>query len=103
MPNPTLSVVIPAYNEEKTIQSILDKIVAVELIGDFQMEIVVVNDHSTDRTESILGSYKQDHQTVKLQLVNHEKNKGKGAAIHTGIEHTTGDYLIIQDAVEKEY
>ena len=94
----TLSVIIPAYNEEATIANILTKIMEVDLIGGIQMELVVVNDCSKDRTEAIVLQYQKDHPKVPLKYFKHEKNKGKGAALHTGIKEATGDYIIIQDA-----
>lgn len=94
----TLSVIIPAYNEEATIANILTKIMEVELIGGIQKELVVVNDSSKDRTEAIVLQYQKDHPKVPLKYFKHEKNKGKGAALHTGIKEATGDYIIIQDA-----
>ena len=94
----TLSVIIPAYNEEATIANILTKIMEVDLIGGIQKELVVVNDCSKDRTEAIVLQYQKDHPKVPLKYFKHEKNKGKGAALHTGIKEATGDYIIIQDA-----
>ncbi|OFX23259.1 MAG: glycosyl transferase, partial [Bacteroidetes bacterium GWA2_31_9] len=98
----TLSIIIPAFNEEKTIIAILDKIIAVTLIGNIEQEIIIVNDFSTDNTAKIIEEYRQSHSDYNLKIFHHEKNQGKGAAIHTGIEKCTGDYLIIQDA-DNEY
>ena len=97
-----LSIVIPAYNEENTIERILDKVAAVELINDFQKEFIIVNDCSTDRTEEIILDYKEKHPEIEIQYFKHKVNKGKGAALHKGIDIATGDYLIIQDA-DMEY
>ena len=94
----TLSVIIPAYNEEATIANILDRIMEVELIGGISKELVVVNDCSKDRTEEIVLQYQKDHPQVPLKYYKHDVNKGKGAALHTGIKQATGDYIIIQDA-----
>ena len=94
----TLSVIIPAYNEEATIGNILTKIMEVDLTGGVQKELVVVNDCSKDETEAIVLKYKKDYPMVPLKYFKHEKNKGKGAALQTGIKEATGDYIIIQDA-----
>lgn len=94
----TLSIVIPAYNEAKTIHLILNKIQEVELINNMKKEIIVVNDFSTDDTWEILQKYQSEHPAANIQLFAHEKNKGKGAALHTGIASATGDVIVIQDA-----
>ena len=94
----TLSVIIPAYNEEATIGNILTKIMEVDLTGGVQKELVVVNDCSKDETEAIVLKYKKDYPKVPLKYFKHEKNKGKGAALQTGIKEATGNYIIIQDA-----
>jgi glycosyltransferase involved in cell wall biosynthesis len=93
-----LSIIIPCYNEEKTVHLILDKVLKVELKNNIQKELIIVNDCSKDNTKDAIEKYFQGHGTVDYRLVNHEVNKGKGAAIHTGISKATGDYLIIQDA-----
>lgn len=94
----SLSVIIPAYNEEATIANILNRIAEVQLIGGITKELVVVNDSSKDRTEEIVLQYQKDHPDINLKYYKHEINKGKGAALHTGIKEATGDYIIIQDA-----
>lgn len=93
-----LSILVPAYNEEHTIQNILQRLLEVELLNDIQKEIIVVNDCSTDQTEAKIQEFVQQNPEVPIQYYQHEKNKGKGGALHTGIEKATGDYLIIQDA-----
>ena len=94
----TLSILIPAYNEERTIHLILDKVLAVELIKGLNKEIILVNDCSTDQTGAAIKNYIEAHPTVSFNYQEHETNKGKGAALHTGIKVASGDYLIIQDA-----
>ncbi len=87
-----LSVIIPVYNEEKTVS---DVIRAVKNCGVPELEIVVVNDCSSDRTGEALREFDSDPQVV---VVTHGVNRGKGAAIRTGQSHTTGDAVVIQDA-----
>jgi glycosyltransferase involved in cell wall biosynthesis len=93
-----LSIVIPVYNEERSVHEILDLVREVKLINDIEKELIIVNDASTDNTQEVLEAYVAKHPNEGLQLYAHEVNKGKGAALHTGISKATGDYLIIQDA-----
>ncbi len=93
-----LSIVIPAYNEAATIHLILDKVEEVKLIGGMTKEIIIVNDCSKDDTEGAIQRYMEAHSNMNIVYFKHEQNKGKGAALHTGIAIATGDYLIIQDA-----
>jgi glycosyltransferase involved in cell wall biosynthesis len=95
---PTLSIIIPAYNEGPTIHRILNKILAVELIGGLQKEIIIVNDCSKDNTIQAIEQFISENPACGIKLYSHEVNKGKGAALHTGIDKATGDYVIIQDA-----
>lgn len=92
-----LSIIIPVFNEENTIQGILEKVRKVNLLG-IEKEIIIVNDCSTDRTDVQVLSYIELHSKVNIRYFSHSLNKGKGAAIHTGINESTGDYIIIQDA-----
>ena len=93
-----LSVIIPAYNEENTIRSILERIKEVNLIGGVTKEIIIVNDCSKDNTEKIVLEYKDVHPEIEILYYRHEVNKGKGAALHTGIKEAKGDLIIVQDA-----
>jgi glycosyltransferase involved in cell wall biosynthesis len=93
-----LSVVIPAYNEASTIERMLDKVAAVQLIDDIEKEYIIVNDASTDKTAEVILAYQGKHPDLNINFQQHEKNRGKGAALHTGIAHATGDFVIIQDA-----
>ena len=93
-----LSIVIPVYNEERTIHLILDRIKKVELIGEMTMELIIVNDCSTDRTADAVRRYMGENPDMSIQFFEHSVNKGKGAALHTGIQKATGGWTIIQDA-----
>lgn len=95
---PTLSIVIPAYNEARTIHLILDKVRAVQLDGGMAKQVLIVNDCSTDDTEGAILRYQAQYPSFPITYVKHPVNKGKGAALHTGIASATGDYIIIQDA-----
>jgi glycosyltransferase involved in cell wall biosynthesis len=93
-----LSIIIPAYNEERTIHLILNKVKEVTLVNNIQKELIIVNDCSKDNTEEAIQKYMQANPELNITYLKHEINKGKGAALHTGIAHATGDVLIIQDA-----
>lgn len=88
-----LSIIIPVYNEEKTIAKIIEKIIAIDL--DMDKEIIVVDDGSTDQTLKILNELKTK---IPFKLLTHQTNQGKGAAIQTGLKAVEGDIVIIQDA-----
>jgi len=93
-----LSILIPAYNEENTIQVILNKVKEVELPNNIQKEIVIVNDCSKDATVAKVEEYMNLNQDMDIRFFSQEKNMGKGAAINRAIQECTGDYLIVQDA-----
>jgi glycosyltransferase involved in cell wall biosynthesis len=93
-----LSIIIPAYNEERTIASILDKIKDVKLIKNVEKEIIIVNDCSKDNTEQVVMAYISGNPDLHIKYILQKKNQGKGAAIHAGIMNATGEYLLIQDA-----
>src|SRR5688572_15622677 len=93
-----LSIVIPAYNEGRTIHLILDRVKAVQLLQGIEKEVIIVNDCSKDDTEEAIQRYMQSNADLNIQYFKHEVNQGKGAALHTGIKCATGQYLIIQDA-----
>ncbi len=95
---PTLSIVIPAYNEERTIHLILDKVREATLPGGWSKEVILVNDCSKDNTAGAIQAYQQQHPSFSIRYIAHEINKGKGAALHTGIAFASGEYTIIQDA-----
>lgn len=93
-----ISIIVPAYNEASTISNIIDKLINLSLINNINKEIIIVNDCSTDNTAAIVENIISMHPSSEIYFISHEKNSGKGAAIHTGIKNATGDYLIIQDA-----
>ncbi len=93
-----LSVIIPVYNEESTIYHVLKAVHLLVLINGIKKEIIVVNDFSTDQTESFIRKFITDYPDAGIKSLNHTVNKGKGAAIQTAIHQATGEYLVIQDA-----
>lgn len=94
----TLSIIIPAYNEGRTIHKILDKIKNVTLLYGIKKEIIIVNDSSKDNTEESILNYIKNNDELPITYYKHDVNRGKGAALHTGISKATGEYLVIQDA-----
>ena len=97
-----LSIVIPVFNEESTIHLILKKIKDVNLIDNIQKEIIVVNDNSTDRSEIEIKEFIKNNPELGIKYCLHEYNKGKGAALHTGIANASGEFLVVQDS-DSEY
>ncbi|HOJ89621.1 MAG TPA: glycosyltransferase family 2 protein [Saprospiraceae bacterium] len=93
-----LSIIIPVFNEERTIHLILNKVIQVDLVNQIKKEIILVNDHSTDNSSKVIKDYISAHPEIQFSFYEHEVNKGKGAALHTGIKEAKGDYIIIQDA-----
>jgi glycosyltransferase involved in cell wall biosynthesis len=86
-----LSVIIPIYNEAKTIKTILDRVLSTGLAT----EIILIDDHSTDGTRELLASMDGNKG---IRVILHEKNQGKGAAVRTGIAAASGEVILIQDA-----
>jgi glycosyltransferase involved in cell wall biosynthesis len=93
-----LSVIIPVYNEEKTIRAILEKVRDTALVQDIAKEIIIINDASSDGSGEEIEAFLKDNPDLDCKANVHEINQGKGGAIHTGIHLATGEYLIIQDA-----
>jgi len=98
MPIKKLSIIVPVYNEAGTISKILDKIRNVDLINGIEKEVILINDCSTDDTDEAIRKYTDAHKGFLIKYIKHEVNRGKGAALHTGIAKASGEYLIIQDA-----
>lgn len=93
-----LSIIVPAYNEEATICNVLDRLKSIELIAGIEKEVIVVNDCSRDNTERNVLTYLNENKSFDIKYYKHEVNQGKGAALHTGIQEASGDYVIVQDA-----
>lgn len=93
-----LSIIIPVFNEGNTIHLILDKIKNVRLPNAISKEIIIVNDCSTDTTKTAVKNYISQNSDLEIIYLEHTINKGKGAALHTGILKATGEFTIIQDA-----
>lgn len=91
MDNRCLSVVMPVYNEKNTVSEIIQKVLKLDILK----ELIVVDDGSTDDTREILRGFAPDS---KLKIIYHHKNRGKGAAVRTGLEYVTGEIFAIQDA-----
>jgi glycosyltransferase involved in cell wall biosynthesis len=89
-----LSVVVPVFNERNTLVEILRRMRAVELPDSIEREIIVVDDGSDDGTRDVLKQL--GDSTVRI--IMHERNRGKGAAVRTGVAHATGEYVLVQDA-----
>lgn len=94
----TLSIIIPVFNEESTVQLILNKLLKVELTNNIKKEIIIVNDCSKDNSEKKIHEFIESNDNCDIKYIYHPINTGKGAAIHSGISIACGDFLIIQDA-----
>ncbi|UPL49212.1 glycosyltransferase family 2 protein [Hymenobacter sublimis] len=98
VPFRTLSIIIPVYNEARTIHQILDVLRELELVNNIGKEIILVDDCSSDDSATVIEAYAARYPALGLRLLRHRVNQGKGAALHTGIREATGEYVIIQDA-----
>lgn len=91
-----LSILIPVFNEEKTIATVLERVASLDL-PNIEKEIIVIDDGSIDKTEELVNNFIKS-SSVKIRFIKHKKNIGKGAAIKTGINNSRGKYILIQDA-----
>jgi len=98
IPLKKLSILIPAYNEEQTITSILEVLKDLKLEHSLEKELIIVNDFSTDGTKKLIEEFIKSNPELTIMLHNQEFNQGKGAALHKAIQMATGDLIIIQDA-----
>ena len=94
----TLSIIIPAYNEEKTIAELLQRVLDADLGKGMERELIVVNDCSTDSTGRIIEEFIASHPQAPITYLKHDRNQGKGMAVRTGIQAVKGDYVVMQDA-----
>jgi glycosyltransferase involved in cell wall biosynthesis len=94
----TLSILIPVFNEERTVRKLLDRVSQVQFIGGVKTQLVVVNDCSTDNTDAEVRAFIAAHPGLDVVYRQHAKNQGKGAALHTALEAFTGDFAVVQDA-----
>lgn len=92
-----LSIIIPVFNEEKTIKEVLEKVIALK-IPKVEKEIIIIDDGSKDTTARQVNKVLQKHKLEKISFFQQKTNKGKGAAVALGISHAKGEYIIIQDA-----
>ncbi|HSX45845.1 MAG TPA: glycosyltransferase family 2 protein [Candidatus Saccharimonadia bacterium] len=97
MSQPILSILVPVYNEEKTIKHVLEKVTSLPIKA---YEVLVVDDMSKDKSRQIIEEFSKVFASsdVDLKVLSHERNRGKGAGIKTGLEHAAGKYFIVQDA-----
>ncbi|MDR1259032.1 MAG: glycosyltransferase family 2 protein [Tannerellaceae bacterium] len=93
-----LSVIIPVYNEESTLERLLEKVISLQPANGTAKEIIIVNDCSSDRSEDIAKEVIARHPDACIRYLRHDVNSGKGMAIRTGLQSATGDYVVIQDA-----
>lgn len=94
----TLSIIIPAYNEEATISEILGRICQTKLVNDIEKEIIIIDDGSKDHTAAKCQEFIDRHQDIKIVYHKQVPNQGKGAALRAGIEKASGKWAIVQDA-----
>jgi glycosyltransferase involved in cell wall biosynthesis len=94
----TLSIVVPVYNEDRYLESVIGKVITQPLPGDLERELIRVNDASQDDTWDVMRSLPDKFSSIRFQLINKPVNEGKGAALRDGFAKVTGDIVIIQDA-----
>ena len=90
-----LSVIVPCYNEERTLEACIDRVLDIS-DKSLSLEIIIIDDRSTDSSPDIAAALAEKHPGIKL--ITHDQNRGKGAAIRSGIEKASGDFVAVQDA-----
>lgn len=98
MKHKTLSIIIPAYNEARTLFMLLEKVHHTRLVENIQKEIIVINDCSKDETEAEIQRFMETYPDCPIQYHNQPYNQGKGAALRIGIQKASGEWTVIQDA-----
>lgn len=93
-----LTIIIPVYNEEKTVIEIINKVIDIELINNIDKEIIIIDDCSKDNSRELLYDFKKRNSLDYINIVFHKENTGKGGAVHSGYALATGEYCIIQDS-----
>src|SRR5437868_5884928 len=93
-----ISIIIPVFNEEKTIIRLLDKVEKASIQNNMEKECIIIDDASTDATAALVEAYITNHPGLSVQLYRQQKNSGKGSCIRKGIELATGDFTLVQDA-----
>jgi glycosyltransferase involved in cell wall biosynthesis len=93
-----LSIVIPAFNEARTIESLLERVLAAPLPDGVGRELIVVDDCSRDSTQACVQNFINQTEGASIRYIRHDVNQGKGGALHTGFQAATGDFLVVQDA-----
>jgi glycosyltransferase involved in cell wall biosynthesis len=93
-----LSIIVPVYNEEVTIQTVLLGLLNLSLRGKIEKEIILVDDCSTDRTTQKIAEFMSTHPADTIRLISHATNQGKGGAIHSALKIASGDFIVIQDS-----
>ena len=93
-----LSIIIPAFNEARTIESLLERVWVAPLPPGVDRELIVVDDCSQDSTQACVRAFMDEYKGASIRYIRHEINQGKGGALHSGIRAATGDFLVVQDA-----
>ncbi len=93
-----LSIIIPVYNEERLVTTLLRKVVDLTLDDGLEKEIIVVNDGSSDQTREVVSQWIAHESAAGIHFISHPKNRGKGAAVRTGMAAARGEIMIVQDA-----